>query len=290
MGRNKAFVEIGARPLVLRVVERVRQAGASRVVAVGADDRLSSLLESHGVSTTSDRWPGEGPAGGVITALAASDTDASTVVLVVACDHPDLVPADLALLVLAVQDGAPAAVAVAGGAAHPTVGAWRASTCLDAATHWFAAGGRTMGGLLEAVGGVHVEVDERTAHDVDTPEDLVSGYALGVSDPEEIPVVDVTVLSGLVVDGVRLVDVRQPDEYAEGHVPGAVLIPLADVPERVDEFGGDGPVYVVCRSGGRSASAVTFLRAQGLDAINVAGGTMAWIEAGNAVVSGDSPR
>jgi len=113
---------------------------------------------------------------------------------------------------------------------------------------------------------------------------------LGVSDPEEIPVVDVTVLSGLVVDGVRLVDVRQPDEYAEGHVPGAVLIPLADVPERVDEFGGDGPVYVVCRSGGRSASAVTFLRAQGLDAINVAGGTMAWIEAGNAVVSGDSPR
>ena len=147
-----------------------------------------------------------------------------------------------------------------------------------------------MGGLLEAVGGVHVEVDERTAHDVDTPGDLVSGYALEVSDPEEIPVVDVTVLSGLVVDGVRLVDVRQPDEYAEGHVPGAVLIPLADVPDRVDEFAGDGPVYVVCRSGGRSASAVTFLRAQGLDAINVAGGTMAWIEAGNAVVSGDSPR
>ena len=163
MGRNKAFVEIGGRPRVLRVVERVRQAGASRVVAVGADDRLSSLLEPHGVSTISDRWPGEGPAGGVITALAASDTDASTVVLVVACDHPDLVSADLALLVSAVQDGAPAAVAVAGGAAHPTVGAWRASTCLDAATHWFAAGGRTMGGLLEAVGGVHVEVDDQHA-------------------------------------------------------------------------------------------------------------------------------
>lgn len=86
-----------------------------------------------------------------------------------------------------------------------------------------------------------------------------------------------------------LFDVRQPEEYVEAHVPGARLVPLADVPDRLDELIGHGPVLVICKSGGRSQRAVEYLRANGLDAINVVGGTSAWIESGRAVAIGDQP-
>ena len=62
--------------------------------------------------------------------------------------------------------------------------------------------------------------------------------------------------------------------------PAPSLIPLGEVPERVDEIPADGPVYVICRTGARSMRAAEFLVAQGFDATNVAGGTMAWIDAG----------
>lgn len=84
-----------------------------------------------------------------------------------------------------------------------------------------------------------------------------------------------------------MIDVREPDEYAEGHVPGAPLIPLASVPDRLADIPADGPVLIICKSGGRSRNAAEFLRTQGIDAINVAGGTMDWIRAGHPVVTGD---
>ncbi len=86
-----------------------------------------------------------------------------------------------------------------------------------------------------------------------------------------------------------VVDVRQPDEYLSGHVPGAVLIPLNDVPDRYGELPTDREVLVVCRSGGRSHVASEFLVANGVRAVNVAGGTLAWIESGREVVEGESP-
>ena len=86
-----------------------------------------------------------------------------------------------------------------------------------------------------------------------------------------------------------VVDVRQPDEYLSGHVPGAVLIPLNDVPDRYGELPTDREVLVVCRSGGRSYVASEFLVANGVRAVNVAGGTLAWIESGREVVEGESP-
>lgn len=89
--------------------------------------------------------------------------------------------------------------------------------------------------------------------------------------------------------GARVVDVREPHEYTDGHVPGAVLIPLASVGARVDEFRGDGTLYVICRSGARSRRACEVLEASGITGINVAGGTLAWIESGRDVVAGDSP-
>ncbi|MEI7442149.1 MAG: rhodanese-like domain-containing protein [Actinomycetes bacterium] len=88
---------------------------------------------------------------------------------------------------------------------------------------------------------------------------------------------------------VSLVDVREPDEYLEAHVPGANLISLASVPIRNDELDKSQPQYIICKSGVRSAKAAEFLISQGFDAINITGGTMAWIDAGEPVHTGDQP-
>jgi rhodanese-related sulfurtransferase len=101
--------------------------------------------------------------------------------------------------------------------------------------------------------------------------------------------VDVQELATALDAGARLFDVREPDEYTDGHVPGAVLIPLGTVGDHVEEFRGDGPTYVICKSGGRSMRACEVLATNGITAINVAGGTTAWINSGRDVVTGDSP-
>lgn len=93
-------------------------------------------------------------------------------------------------------------------------------------------------------------------------------------------------LADALASGGRLVDVREPIEFADARVPGARLVPLADVPEQVDDFRGDGTTYVICRSGGRSMQACEYLAARGVDVANVAGGTLAWIASGRDVESG----
>ena len=90
-------------------------------------------------------------------------------------------------------------------------------------------------------------------------------------------------LAGRLERGAVLIDVRQPNEFVEGHVPGAVLIPLNELPDRVDEVPTGREVLVICRSGGRSAMACELLDEQGLSAVNVVGGTLAWVAAGRAV-------
>ena len=85
-----------------------------------------------------------------------------------------------------------------------------------------------------------------------------------------------------------MLDVRNPDEYVDGHVPGAVLLPLPELGERWEEVP-EGEVLVICKSGARSATAVKALNGAGRTTINVAGGTMAWIDAGHPVVTGSAP-
>lgn len=102
------------------------------------------------------------------------------------------------------------------------------------------------------------------------------------------PEIDIATLADLHAQGVTVVDVRNPDEYEAGHVPGAALIPLPEVPDRVAEVPDDRTVYLVCAVGGRSARAAEFLAAQGRDVVNVAGGTKGWIEAGHPTTSGPS--
>lgn len=105
----------------------------------------------------------------------------------------------------------------------------------------------------------------------------------------DVPEIDVTALAEVHAAGGFVLDVRQPDEYAEVHVPGAVLVPLGEVPDRVAEVPTDVPVYVICRSGARSLRAAEHLRAAGFDARNVAGGTLAWVADGRPTARGPEP-
>ncbi|CAB4530397.1 unannotated protein [freshwater metagenome] len=103
----------------------------------------------------------------------------------------------------------------------------------------------------------------------------------------EIPVNELTTL---VENGSLVVDVREPDEYESGHIPGAVLVPLSTVLTNKSEFESDETVYVVCRSGGRSMQACEMLHDVGIsNVVNVAGGTMGWISLGNEIVTGEHP-
>lgn len=104
-----------------------------------------------------------------------------------------------------------------------------------------------------------------------------------------VPEIDVAHLSSLMAEGVRVIDVRETDEYVSGHVPGAVHVALGTVPQHVGVFQGEGPAYVICKAGGRSMQACQFLDQQGVQVVNIAGGTMAWASAGYPLVTGSSP-
>ena len=78
-------------------------------------------------------------------------------------------------------------------------------------------------------------------------------------------------------EGPFVLDVRQPEEEAEGVIPGARMIPLPELPERLAEIPADREIFVHCRSGGRSSRAVKLLREAGISgAVNITGGINAW--------------
>lgn len=83
-----------------------------------------------------------------------------------------------------------------------------------------------------------------------------------------------------------LYDVRTPGEYAGGHVEGAILLPVSELQARVGELEKwrGQPVYLICASGGRSAAAARILAEKGFSAVNVQGGTSAWVAAGHPTV------
>jgi hydroxyacylglutathione hydrolase len=92
-------------------------------------------------------------------------------------------------------------------------------------------------------------------------------------------------LDGLRADAV-LLDVREPEEYAYGHVPGAVSLPQAELATRLAEVPRDRPVFVICESGMRSLRSTQFLRQMGYAQVtNVCGGTAAWRQSGRRVVT-----
>lgn len=82
-----------------------------------------------------------------------------------------------------------------------------------------------------------------------------------------------------------VLDVREPDEWAAGHIGTAVHIPIGAVTGRLSDIPEGEPLYVICRSGSRSARVAEFLRAQGIGAVNVADGMQGWASSGKAMVS-----
>lgn len=82
-----------------------------------------------------------------------------------------------------------------------------------------------------------------------------------------------------------LLDVREDDEWAAGRAPGAVHVPMTQLAERLDDIPDGDPVYVICRSGGRSARVTAYLNSQGWDSVNVAGGMGSWAAAGRPMVA-----
>lgn len=77
-------------------------------------------------------------------------------------------------------------------------------------------------------------------------------------------------------DGAVVIDVREPYEYATGHVPGARLLPLARLGLHADELPRTERVFLICATGNRSLMAADYLARHGIDAISVAGGTSGW--------------
>ncbi|MBS2965332.1 rhodanese-like domain-containing protein [Actinocrinis puniceicyclus] len=114
---------------------------------------------------------------------------------------------------------------------------------------------------------------------MDTPRGIYEGGGM-------VREVDVHELAAAQRDGAFVLDVRESFEYADGHVPGAVLVPLGSVRGRISELPRDRRIYVICASGNRSYTAAGWLTAAGLDACSVRGGTGAWIRAGQAAVTG----
>lgn len=89
-----------------------------------------------------------------------------------------------------------------------------------------------------------------------------------------------------VPDDAVIVDVREPNEWAAGHAPNAIHIPLGELPGRLDELPDtDATVAVTCRGGGRSSRAVAWLTMQGFDVANLEGGMKAWEAAGKPLDS-----
>lgn len=102
--------------------------------------------------------------------------------------------------------------------------------------------------------------------------------------PLEVSVADAAALQAA---GAYVLDVREPSEWAAGHIQGATLIPLGQLASRQAEVPRDRTVVTVCHSGNRSAQGRDILRQAGLVAVtSMTGGMNAWAAAGKPVVTG----
>ena len=170
MGRDKALVTApDGRPLAMVGLDALQAAGAGRAVAVGGDE---AALRALGADWVADRFPGEGPLGGILTALEATSAE---LVVVMACDMPGVgrqVPRAL-VQALASAPTAAVALAVVGDRDQPLTACWRRSVATPELRAAYGAGERAPRTVLDRLAVVRVEglpVEELV--DVDSPEDL----------------------------------------------------------------------------------------------------------------------
>lgn len=286
MGTDKALVAVGGRPMAALVADALRAGGCAPVWCQGGDPvRLAAL----GLDVRPDPSQGIGPVRAIAAALARSfDTLPARTVVVAACDLPYLTGEVVQALVSTSVRRDAVAVAVAGGRRH-LVAAWpvavraRLADAVERGLHAY-------GDVLTELGAVEVPVDPAAVHNVNRPDDLESPGERYPRAPMTVQEISVDELAGRLASGARLVDVREPYEFEEARVPGGILVPLGDVPDRIEAFRADATTdtttYVICRSGARSMRACEYLAERGLDVANVAGGTLAWIASGRDVAAG----
>lgn len=104
----------------------------------------------------------------------------------------------------------------------------------------------------------------------------------------QLPETDVAHLPPELPSEVAVLDVREPEEWAAGHIEGALHIPMREVPGRLADVPADSQVLVVCKVGGRSARVTAYLQALGVDAVNLADGMVGWQAAGRRIVTDSS--
>lgn len=170
MGRDKALIELDGRSLAERAVAACRVGGCEPVLTVGGD---GPALEARGLRPVPDAHPGQGPLGGILTALATAPLDRD--VFIVAVDVPGLDPAAIARVIDALAADPTADVALPldqTGRRHHLHAAW-APGARDPLAAAFARGERAVRRAIEGLRVVDVEVGEEVSLlDVDTPADL----------------------------------------------------------------------------------------------------------------------
>jgi molybdenum cofactor guanylyltransferase len=165
MGTDKALIEIDGIPMARRVAGALADAGCTTTYAVGGD---STALRRLGFVTLSDQFPGEGPLGGIVTALhlAVAPTD---VVVVAACDMPRL---DGATLLRLIAELGVADVAMAhSDRLEPLCSCWRASA-LEHLRSEFEHGVRAVRDAVAKLVVAQVQVDDDVISNLNTPADL----------------------------------------------------------------------------------------------------------------------
>jgi molybdopterin-guanine dinucleotide biosynthesis protein A len=178
MGRDKASIELDGRTMAARVVDAVAGAGAAAVICVGGD---TQALRARSLPAVADDWPGQGPLGGLLTALRAFEADGYGDVFVASCDllRPD--PAAVAATVAALSGARDAEVAVPldrGRRRQWLHAAWRVDV-RSALEVQFEAGERSLHRAVSSAALKVVEIDEvepAALADADTPDDLPGSH------------------------------------------------------------------------------------------------------------------
>ncbi len=173
MGADKAFIEIEGVPMVVRAVRALRAAGAEPAVVVGGDH---GRLDALGLQHLGDRYPGQGPLGGVITALGALESGGIDAVATLPCDVIEPDPAAIGSVIgrLVEDSSADVVVPLGDGVPQWMHAAWR-RRCLEPLTDAFGRGVRALSEGARELQAVEMCV-QGTAwfSDADRPEDLPS--------------------------------------------------------------------------------------------------------------------
>lgn len=101
-----------------------------------------------------------------------------------------------------------------------------------------------------------------------------------------VPELDLPAFAAAVADGASVLDVREPEEYVDGHIPGARLVPLSQLETHLPRLRSHRPVLVVCESGARSRRAAEILSRAGQASVVLRGGTAQWHAAQRPVIRG----